>query len=54
MTKRDRERIRRHAAVLAIATREPEADSDSDHWNALLHWRGDDEAPPIRLDRSQS
>ncbi len=39
MTKRERERVRRAAAVIAITAVPRPVDADADRWHALLHWR---------------
>lgn len=38
MTKQERERVRRAAAVIAVAVRCQE-DDDPDRWDALRRWR---------------
>jgi hypothetical protein len=58
VTKQQRERVRRHAAVIAAASSwqqhsEPRPVEDAgDRWSGLRRWRGDDaegEAEPRRL-----
>lgn len=48
MTKAQRERVRRHAAVVATGTLAPQQDADTECWSDLLRWRGqgDDQAEP--------
>lgn len=42
MTKQQRERVRRHAAVIAVAQAQPTEEVELGHWDALARWRGDD------------
>lgn len=55
MTRRERERVRRHAAVVAIASA-PQMipDAEADRWSALLRWHCDEaEGADTFLSRSQ-
>jgi hypothetical protein len=50
--KRERDRVRRHAAVIAVAQRStPGEDDEAGRWDALRRWRGD-EACAIPSDAS--
>jgi hypothetical protein len=46
MTKRERQRVRRHAAVIAAAALRqplrPVEDAEEDRWSGLRRWRGDE------------
>ena len=51
MTKQERERVRRHAAIIAItslsldgadSTRHGAPEGEIERWDALGRWRGDD------------
>jgi len=43
MTKAERERVRRHAAVIAIVASAPRpVDAEEDRWSAVRRWRGED------------
>ena len=58
MTKAERERVRRHAAVVVVGTDKPQADTEGERWAALQRWRGQAERPQrvilVRLDREPS
>ena len=41
MTKRERERVRRHAAVVAVAASSPAPDTQANQAEGLRRWRGD-------------
>ena len=44
MIKRERDRVRRHAAVIAVAQQsKPEEDDEAGRWDALRRWRGDED-----------
>ena len=51
MTKQERDRVRRHAAMIAVAQRPGPEDDDRERWDALGRWRGD-EACAIPSDAS--
>jgi hypothetical protein len=42
MTKAERDRVRRHAAVIAVGFVATPEDDDGERWDALGRWRGDE------------